>query len=319
MRERTVLLTGGAGFIGSHVAEAYLNAGYDVAILDNLSTGRLENVPAGVRFIDADVRSSEARELLATGDFTVLNHHAAQIDVRRSVEDPVGDASVNVLGFLNLLEGARRGKVKRVVFASSGGAIYGGKAPLPVHESAKKLPNSPYGIAKLTSEYYLTAFSRLHGIEVVSLRYSNVYGPRQFTRGDACVVAIFAQRALRGEPLIVYGDGQQTLDMIQVGDVAAANVAATDCLLQPSTDLDTHAYNIGTGVETSVNHLAESVSEVAGRSCQTVHAPERRGEVRRSVLAIGKAAAQLAWCAQISLTQGLECTVQWAAQQRPLT
>src|SRR5437879_8838480 len=207
--QQAVLVTGGAGFIGSHVADAYLAAGYDVTVLDKLSSGRLEYVPDGARFVHSDVRSSQARELLTSGAFSILNHHAAQIDVRCSVADPVADASVNVLGLLNLLQGAKAGSVRRVIFASSGGAVYAESAPLPIDECAAKLPASPYGAAKLASEFYLAVFAQLYGIETVALRYSNVYGPRQSSHGEAGVVAVFARKVLVGGPLVVYGDGEQ--------------------------------------------------------------------------------------------------------------
>src|SRR2546430_8542920 len=189
---RKVLVTGGAGFIGSHVVDAYLAAGDDVTVLDDLSTGRREQVPARASFVEADVRSAAARDLVAQGGFTLLNHHAAQMDVRRSVADPLFDAEVNVLGLLNLLEGARLGGVRRVVFASSGGTVYGETERLPLVESAPKLPASPYGTAKLASEYYLATFSQLYGLETVALRYSNVYGPRQNPHGEAAAVAPFS-------------------------------------------------------------------------------------------------------------------------------
>jgi UDP-glucose 4-epimerase len=304
-----VLVTGGAGFIGSHVADAYLAAGYEVTVLDNLSTGRRENVPEGARLLEVDVRAPEARELVATGPFTILNHHVGQVDVRCSVADPVADASVNVLGLLNLLEGACRGKVKRVIFASSGGAIYGQVTGLPVAEGAPKRPASPYGAAKLASEYYLLTFAHLYGIEVVSLRYSNVYGPRQSPDGEAGVVAVFTRQVLAGEPIVVYGDGEQTRDMVYVADVAAANIAASRASLPASQDLDGHAYNIGTGLETSVNRLADLVSEAAGRARQTQHAPERQGDVRRSAVAPDKAVRELGWQPQTSLLEGLQLTV----------
>ncbi|HMA44188.1 MAG TPA: NAD-dependent epimerase/dehydratase family protein, partial [Gemmatimonadales bacterium] len=207
---RRVLVSGGAGFIGSHVVEAHLAAGDEVSVLDDLSTGRAENVPAGATLVRADIRSPEARALVAGGGFAILNHHAAQMDVRRSVEDPVFDASVNVLGLLNLLEGARAGGVRRVVFASSGGTVYGEGAATPTAETAGKLPASPYGTAKLTSEYYLATFAQLFAMEAVALRYSNVYGPRQNPHGEAGVVAIFGKRLLGGEPITIYGDGEQT-------------------------------------------------------------------------------------------------------------
>lgn len=313
--KQAVLVTGGAGFIGSHVADAYLAAGYDVTVLDNLSSGRLEYVPDGARFVHSDVRSSQARELLTSGAFSILNHHAAQMDVRCSVADPVADASINVLGLLNLLQGAQAGGVRRVVFASSGGTVYGDDAPLPIDERAAKLPASPYGAAKLSSEHYLAVFARLYGIQTVALRYSNVYGPRQNPHGEAGVVAIFARKLLAGESLVVYGDGEQTRDMVYVTDVAAANLAASECALPlPIDGLDGWAYNIGTGVETSVNRLARSVAAVVGRAAEIRHAPERPGEIRRSALTAAKAARELGWRPETALVDGLRATVSWLAQ-----
>jgi len=312
---RAVVVTGGAGFIGSHVAEAYLAAGYAVTVLDDLSSGRPENVPEGAEFLQADVRSPEARRLLATGAFEILNHHAAQMDVRCSVADPVADASVNVLGLLNLLQGAQAGGVRRVILASSGGTVYAEAAALPIEETAPKLPASPYGVAKLASEHYLAMFARLYGIEAVALRYSNVYGPRQNPRGEAGVVAIFARTLLGGQPLVVYGDGEQTRDMVYVADVATASIAASQCSPPPLNDIDGCAFNIGTGVETSVNRLARLVSEVAGRASEIRHAPERLGEIRRNALTPDKAARDLGWRPATSLIEGLRSTVEWLAQR----
>jgi UDP-glucose 4-epimerase len=305
-----VLVTGGAGFIGSHVADAYLAAGHDVTVLDDLSTGRREQVPAGATFVQADVRSPAARELLARGGFTLLNHHAAQMDVRRSVADPLFDADVNVLGLLNLLEGARHGHVQRVVFASSGGTVYGESARLPVAESAPKLPASPYGTAKLASEYYLATFAQLYGLETVALRYSNVYGPRQNPHGEAGVVAIFAHRVLAGQPLTVFGDGAQTRDMVFVQDVVDANLAASRVALRPVDGIDGRAFNIGTGVETSVNDLAATLVALEGRRLAIQHAAERPGELRRNALAVDKAAKALGWRASVPVEEGLRRTLQ---------
>ena len=307
---RNVLVTGGAGFIGSHVVEAYLAAGDDVTVLDDLSTGKREHVPPGAKFVQADVRSPAAREVVAKGGFTLLNHHAAQMDVRRSVADPLFDAEVNVLGFLNLLEGARLGDVQRVVFASSGGTVYGETARLPLVESAPKLPASPYGTAKLASEYYLATYFQLYGLETVALRYSNVYGPRQNPHGEAGVVAIFAHRVLAGQPLTVFGDGGQTRDMVFVQDVVEANLAASQVALPSADGVDGRAFNIGTGIETSVNDLAATLVTIGGRRVEIRHAAERPGELRRNALAVDKAAQGLGWRARVPVGDGLRRTLQ---------
>lgn len=308
---KSVLLTGGAGFIGSHVADAYLAAGYAVTVLDNLSTGKRENVPRGAGLIEADVTSPEARRLLASRQFTVLNHHAAQMDVRVSVADPAFDARTNLLGLLNLLEGAREGGVRRVVFASSGGVVYDERSPLPHREEAPKLPVSPYGVSKLASEYYLAAYARLYGLEVVSLRYANVYGPRQNPHGEAGVVAIFSSRIARGEPLVIFGDGEQTRDYVYVADVARANLLASETPAPELASVDAAAFNIGTGVETSVNQLAARLSAAAGQAVPVRHAPARPGELARSALDCSKAARCWEWRPAVSLAEGLERTYRW--------
>jgi UDP-glucose 4-epimerase len=310
---RRVLVTGGAGFIGSHVAEAHLADGDEVTVLDDLSSGRRECVPAGARFVQTDVRNIAARELLAGGGFALLNHQAAQMDVRRSVQDPMFDADVNLRGLLNLLEGARLGGVRRVVFASSGGTVYGESGELPLGERSEKLPASPYGGAKLASEYYLSIFTQLYGIEGVALRYSNVYGPRQNPHGEAGVVAIFASRLLAREPLTIFGDGEQTRDMVFVADVAEANLRAASTALRPLATIDDRAFNIGTGKETSVNRLAALLAEAAKRTPEIRHAPARPGELRRSALKVEKAARELGWQPRTSLADGLAATVHWLA------
>lgn len=310
MAER-VLVTGGAGFIGSHIVAAHLAAGDAVTILDDLSTGRRENVPAGVPLVVADVRSAEARRCVAEGGFTIVNHHAAQIDVRKSVADPVNDASINVLGLINILEGARAGGVRRVIFSSSGGTVYGEGLAVPQREDAAKLPASPYGTAKLAAEYYLAMFSLLYGLEGVALRYSNVYGPRQDPHGEAGVVAIFARRLLAGEPLTVFGTGEQTRDLVYAGDVAEANVLASRATLPPLTGIDSRAFNVGTGVETSVNGLAAAMGAAAGRSPEVRRAPARLGEIERSALDPGKAAHVLGWRPRHTLADGVRATFEW--------
>jgi UDP-glucose 4-epimerase len=310
-----VLLTGGAGFIGSHVADGYIAAGYEVTVLDDLSTGRQQNVPRKAKFVKADIGSTEARKLLATGGFTILNHHAAQLDVRVSVTNPVLDAQINILGLLNLLEGAREGGVKRVVFASSGGVVYGESDRLPHKEDAPKLPVSGYGCSKLASEYYLSAYFQLYGMDAVALRYANVYGPRQNTEGEAGVVAIFGSRILRGEPLTVYGDGKQTRDYVFVGDVARANVRAAAGALPKRVSIDSAAFNVGTGKETSVNDLVATMLKASGKKVAIKSSPARAGELQRSAVDPGKLGKEWGWKPEMDLAEGLRQTYEWIVSQ----
>ena len=275
-----VLVTGGAGFIGSHIAEAYLAAGWEVVVLDDLSRGHQRNVPSGARFVRADIRSPEARKLLAEDGFTVLNHHAAQIDVRVSVDEPALDASINVVGLANLLEGAGAGGVKRVVFASSGGVVYGDPEVVPTPETAPKAPISPYGVSKLSGEYYLRALAALRGFEAVAMRYANVFGPRQDPKSEAGVVSIFVSRLLENRPLTVFGNGLQTRDYVFVRDVARANVLASTAPVPAGTSIDDTAFNIATGRQTNVLELAELVGKAMG---QKPVVEMRGGPARRAV------------------------------------
>jgi len=314
MSEQRVLVTGGAGFIGSHVARAYLERGCRVTVLDSLVHGRRENLPQGVAFVHADVRDEAAARLVLDGGFDVVSHHAAQMDVRVSVADPRFDASVNVDGLLNLLEAARRAGVGRFVYVSSGGVVYGTPEVRPTPETAPKLPESPYGVTKLAGEQYLFYYHRVHGMEYVALRYANVYGPRQDPHGEAGVVAIFSTRLLAREPLTVFGDGAQTRDYVYVGDVVAANLAATDAVLPPARTLDDRAFNVGTGVGTSVVELAHALSRVAGVEPRVEHGPERPGELRHSALDTARLRA-LGWQPRTSLDQGLRATYDWIAAE----
>lgn len=306
---RRVLVTGGAGFIGSHVCEAYRDDGWEVVALDDLSSGRRSNVPDGVELVEMDLRDDALGDLVAGRSFDVVNHHGAQIDVRRSVEDPRFDASVNVDGLLNLLEGCVRADVRRVVFASSGGVVYGEPEAVPAGEEHPKRPVSPYGVAKLAAEHYLHCFRHLHGLEAVSLRYANVYGPRQDPHGEAGVIAIFAGRLLAGEPLTIYGDGTQTRDYAFAGDVARANVMMTDAELPEPAGPDDIAFNVGTGRETSVNELADVMERVAGASPGRVHEPARPGELARSALDPSRLEGR-GWRPRVGLAEGLARTVE---------
>ncbi|MBL8981179.1 MAG: GDP-mannose 4,6-dehydratase [Gemmatimonadetes bacterium] len=313
---RRVLVTGGAGFIGSHVAEGFLAAGDAVDVLDNLSSGKRENVPAAAGFHHLDITSPDAAALIRGGGYDVVCHLAAQIDVRKSVADPAYDASVNIGGSLNLLEAVRAsGRATRFVFSSTGGAIYGDFVQVPTVENMPKDPESPYGIAKLSVEYYMGYFARVHGLDTVALRYANVYGPRQDPHGEAGVVAIFCKRVLAGETLTVFGDGQQTRDYVYAGDVARANFLAATTTLPKMRQLDVRAYNIGTGVETSVLDLARTIYGAAGREGTVNHAPARAGEQMRSSVNTSKAAAELGWKPQVSLAEGLAKTYAYFASR----
>jgi UDP-glucose 4-epimerase len=313
---RRALVSGGAGFIGSHVADLFLSRGYEVEILDNLSSGRRENVSDSATLHVADIGSAEARGVIREGKFDVVCHLAAQIDVRKSVSDPVFDATVNIVGSLNLVEGVREsGRATRFIFSSTGGAIYGDFVPVPTVESMPKDPESPYGIAKLSVEYYLGYYGRLHRIDTVALRYANVYGPRQDPHGEAGVVAIFCNRILKGEPLTVFGEGTQTRDYVYGGDVARANLAAAEGTLPAAAQVDVRAYNVGTGKETSVLQLAEELQRAAGSNVPVHHAPARLGEQQRSVVNIAKSEKELGWKPEVALSDGLRKTFEYFAER----
>ena len=311
---RKILVTGGAGFIGSHVAEAHVDRGDRVWIIDDLSSGRLENVPAGAEFHQLDIADPRVGDLIRGIGFDIINHHAAQIDVRVSVADPALDARVNVAGLLNILEAARESGTGRIVFVSSGGVVYGEPHEIPTPEDAPKEPLSPYGVTKLAGEHYLNYYREVHGLEYVALRYGNVYGPRQDPHGEAGVVAVFCRRLLRGEPLVIYGDGEQTRDYVYVGDVVRANLMAARMHLSPAPGLDARAWNVGTGIETTVNELADILEGVAGIHTGRVLEGPRPGELRRSALAAARL-RQRGWNPAPGLREGLAATFEHIASR----
>ena len=306
-----VLVTGGAGFIGSHIAEAYLRGGWDVTVLDDLSRGHEKNVPKGARFVRADIRSLEAKRVVAEGKFDVLNHHAAQIDVRVSVDEPAFDAAINIVGLVNLLEGAGEGGVKRVVFASSGGTVYGDPEIVPTPETAPNCPISPYGTSKLAGEHYIRMLGALRGFEAVAMRYANVFGPRQDPKSEAGVVSIFVSRLLERRPLTIFGDGKQTRDYVYVGDVARANVLASTSAMPPATAHESRAFNIATSKQTSVLELAAIVGRVMGVEPRLEFGEARAGELLRSALDVSKAKKVLGWEPEVSFDAGLPALIEW--------
>jgi UDP-glucose 4-epimerase len=303
-REGTVCVTGGAGFIGSHVAEAFLAAGRRVLIVDDLSGGRRENVPEGAELHVLDIRSREAAELVREAGIEVLVHHAAQMDVRRSVENPVHDADVNILGSLNLLEAARGGGVRQVVFASTGGAIYGEQEAFPAAEDHPARPVSPYGVSKLAFERYLFYYHVAYGLDATCLRYANVYGERQNPHGEAGVVAIFLERLLAGRAPVINGSGLQTRDYVHVSHVVRANLAAAG-------RSGFRVYNVGTGVETSVVALYRELMRAVGSALEAQHGPAKPGEQQRSSVDGGLLRRELGAPEPLSLGEGLARTAAW--------
>src|SRR3954467_4443055 len=300
------LVTGGAGFIGSNLVDALLDRGDEVTVVDDLSTGRRENLDnalaGGARLVEADIRDTQAmRELIAGARPEAIFHLAAQIDVRKSVADPGHDARINVEGTINMLAAAQEAGVRRFVNTSSGGAIYGEAQQIPAPESHPVAPEAPYGLSKFCAEQYCEIYRRSYGTSAVSLRYGNVYGPRQDPLGEAGVIAIFCGKLLEGEQPVIFGDGLQTRDYVFVGDVVAANLAAAD------SDA-AGAFNIGTGIESTVLDIVEALAPLADGPFEPRHEPERLGEVRHIALDTARAREELGWRAQVDLADGLRRT-----------
>lgn len=299
-----ILVTGGAGFIASHVTDAYIQQGHEVFIVDNLSTGSKENVNPKARFFEMDIQNSQIFDLCEKEKFDAINHHAAQMDIRLSVKDPTFDARNNILGTINLLEAAVRTGVKKFIFISSGGAIYGEQDYFPADEEHPTRPLSPYGIAKLTGEKYIYFYHKTYNLNFVILRYANIYGPRQSPNGEAGVIAIFSNKLLSGDQPIINGDGKQTRDYVYIADVVNANVKAL-------TFENSDYFNIGTGSETDVNVLFHKLNHLTNVNAAENHCLAKQGEQLRSVLNSQKAKQLLDWEPQVSLEEGLKKTVEF--------
>jgi UDP-glucose 4-epimerase len=299
-----ILITGGAGFIGSNVADRYISLGHEVVIVDNLVTGRRENIPDQATFFEMDICDTKISDIFAAEKPDVVNHHAAQMDVRKSVTDPIYDANVNVIGGLNLLQNCVRYGVKKFIFASTGGAIYGEQDYFPADEKHPLRPLSPYGITKLTTEKYLYFYYQSYQLSYTVLRYANVYGPRQNPHGEAGVVAIFCEKILGDQQPIINGDGLQTRDYVFVGDVVKANELVLD-------RGDQKIYNIGTGIETNVNELFQKIVLKSGRSIPEKHGDAKAGEQMRSVLDAAYIGSELNWLPSVDLEEGIAKTFEY--------
>ena len=300
-----VLVTGGAGFIASHVVDAYVKEGFEVVVVDDLSTGRLSNLNPEVTFYKLDIRSPQLAEVFKKEKPDYINHHAAQMDVRRSVLDPLFDANVNILGSINLIECAKKFKVKRFIYISTGGAVFGEPEYLPCDENHPINPICQYGISKHTVEHYLFLYHLNYGLDYVVIRYPNVYGPRQDPCGEAGVVAIFTRAMLRGEQVTINGDGEQARDFVFVKDCARANVLALK-----TNNINT-IYNIGCGQGTTVNEIFTLLKEITGYPRDPNYGPAKIGETRRIYLSAGKARQELGWMPIVDLEEGLKRTVEY--------
>lgn len=301
-----ILVTGGAGFIGSHIVDALVDRGHRVTVLDNLSSGQEENLNRRAKFIKGDVTSQKKLEsVFKRVEPEAIFHLAAQINVRASVEHPTIDAECNILGSLRLIDMAAKAGVKKFIFSSTGGAMFGDDTQYPANEDEPATPLSPYGLAKLTIEKYLDFYHRERGLPYISLRYGNVYGPRQNPHGEAGVIAVFTSLMLDGKAPVINGDGTQTRDYVYVGDVVKANVAALE------SEISEGIFHIGTNKETDVNEIFRLVNWQFGKAFEATHGPAKSGEVKRSALDASKAEALLAWKPEVDISEGITATVTW--------
>ncbi len=299
-----ILVTGGAGFIGSQIVDSYIDSGHDVVILDNLSSGKKEFINKKARFYYLDILDKKLEKIFEKENFDVVNHHAAQMNVRRSVEDPLYDSKINILGTLNILENCLKYNIKKIIFASSGGAVYGDQKIYPIKEEFERKPNSPYGMSKKFCEDYLSYFNRNYGLKFVSLRYPNVYGPRQNPYGEAGVVSVFLSLLIKGNNVTIYGDGEQIRDYIFINDVVAANNFA---LHKGKNDF----INIGTGVPISVNEIYKKLKTITNSKGKTTHVKKKVGDVLINYLNSEKAKKILGWEPKVSIDEGLRLTYKW--------
>lgn len=297
-----ILITGGAGFIASHITDAFIEEGHDVTVLDDLSTGFEKNLNAKAKFVKMNICDPDIEGLFENGKFDLVNHHAAQMDVRRSVADPAFDANINILGTINLLQSSVKHGIKKFMFASTGGAVYGEQVFFPANEEHQTNPVSPYGISKLSVEKYLYYYHNEYGLKHTILRYANIYGPRQNPFGEAGVVAIFCNKLLNGEQPIINGDGKQTRDYVYVQDVVKANLLTLN-------DETSSVYNVGTGIENNVNELFSKLNKIIGNNQVEKHGPPTLGEQKRSVISSEKLFDKLNWKPSIMLDKGLKDTV----------
>ncbi len=299
-----ILVTGGAGFIGSNVADAFKKAGHKVVSVDNMLAGNMKNVSKGIKFYKMDIRDKKLADVMKKEKIDVISHHAAQISVPDSVKNPAFDADINVMGVINMLESAVKAGVKKIIFVSSGGTVYGTPAKLPVSETHPYAAESPYGISKVAGELYVKFFAAQHKMKYTIVRYSNVYGPRQVPHGEAGVVAIFIKKMMSGSAPVIFGGGKCIRDYVYVGDVAAANVAA----LKKG---DNDEFNIGTGIPTDVNQLYKAVQKVMNFNTPAVPGPFREGDILANVLDIKKAKKVLGWSPKVKLVDGVAHTYEY--------